>query len=99
MPNHIHMIINIFKPDNFKVYQKEQFSKPTSESISSVVRSYKSAVSKRIHELPENFNVPYKIWQPRFYDNIIRNEEAFQKIWDYIDTNPLRWDKDKFYVL
>lgn len=97
MPNHIHMIIQIFNPDIFHKYQKESFSAPTLKSVSSTIRSYKSAVTKRIRE---NFdsNEIYKIWQPRFYDNVIRNEEAYRKIYEYIETNPQRWNEDKFNI-
>ncbi len=99
MPNHIHMIIQIFKPDLYHEYQKEAFSRPTSESLSAVLRSYKSAVTKRIHETYTDMNSPYKVWQPRYFDNVIRNEKAYLKIWEYIDTNPSRWEEDKFYKL
>lgn len=96
MPNHIHMIVQIYNPDLFHKYQKEEFSKPTSKSISSTIRSYKSAVTKRIHENSE-LSDKYTIWQPRYYDNVIRNEKAYQKIWEYIDTNVSRWKEDKFF--
>ena len=97
MPNHIHFIISIFKPDIFHEYKQEKFSKTVPESVSSVVRSYKAAVTKRVHEKSDGFNMPGRIWQPRYYDHIIRNEESFEKIYEYIETNPLRWDKDKFF--
>lgn len=97
MPNHIHMIIQIFNPDIFHIYQSETFSSPSFKSISSTIRSYKSAVTKRIHETFPPDKV-YRIWQPRYYDHIIRNEEAHHKIWNYIDTNPQRWNEDKFYI-
>ncbi|WP_180270772.1 transposase [Sporanaerobium hydrogeniformans] len=38
------------------------------------------------------------IWQRSFHDHIIRNEQAYQKIWEYIDTNPLKWELDCFYT-
>lgn len=98
MPNHIHMIIQIFNPDLFHEYQCEAFSAPSAQSISSVVRSYKAAVTKRIHEAVSSDTI-YQIWQPRYYDNIIRNEKAYQKIWNYIDSNVSRWEEDKFYML
>lgn len=37
------------------------------------------------------------IWQLRSHDHIIRNETDYQKIWAYIDTNVIRWEKDCFY--
>ena len=37
------------------------------------------------------------IWQRNFHDHIIRNEEEYFKISNYILNNPRNWDKDKFY--
>ncbi|MEG1074139.1 MAG: hypothetical protein RSF84_03280 [Ruthenibacterium sp.] len=39
-----------------------------------------------------------KIWQFRYHDHIIRNEKEYLKIGDYIDTNPLTWAQDCFYI-
>ena len=44
---------------------------PKSASISTTIRSYKSAVTKQTHRLGYTFE-----WQPRFYDHIIRDEVA-----------------------
>lgn len=97
MPNHIHMIICIFKPDFFREYRQEDFSKPVSQAISSVMRSYKAAVTKRVHDVSDGVNMPGKIWQSRYFDHIIRSDKSYEKIYEYIETNPLRWEKDKFY--
>ena len=65
---------------------------PKSNSVSAIIRSYKSAVTKHANRLGlEN------AWQPRYHDHIIRNEEEFQRITNYIKTNPENWEKDKFY--
>ncbi len=37
-------------------------------------------------------------WQRSFHDHIIRDERDYLKIWNYIDTNPAKWDEDCFYV-
>ncbi len=37
------------------------------------------------------------LWQRSFHDHIIRNEEDYRKITEYIDTNPLKWELDCFY--
>jgi hypothetical protein len=39
-----------------------------------------------------------KIWQRSFHDHIIRGDEDYLKIWNYIDTNPLKWELDCFYT-
>ncbi len=38
------------------------------------------------------------LWQRSYHDHIIRDESDYQKIWEYIDTNVLRWEKDCFYT-
>ena len=38
------------------------------------------------------------LWQRSFHDHIIRGEEDYLKIWNYIDTNPQKWKDDCFYI-
>jgi REP element-mobilizing transposase RayT len=65
---------------------------PKSNSISAIVRSYKSAVTKHAHRLGFDF-----AWQTRFHDHIIRNDESFENISNYIINNPAKWQEDKFF--
>jgi REP element-mobilizing transposase RayT len=53
-----------------------------------VIRTIKSYVSKHIG---------YSIWQKSFYDHIIRDEEDYLRVVDYIKDNPLKWEMDKYY--
>jgi hypothetical protein len=39
----------------------------------------------------------FSIWQPRFHDHIIRNEDDYLRMWKYIDENPEKWNEDKYY--
>ncbi|WP_313599276.1 transposase [Epilithonimonas vandammei] len=50
-----------------------------------------TAPTEKIKELD------FKIWQRNYYEHIIRNEEAYARISDYIRDNPKRWNEDKFY--
>lgn len=65
---------------------------PKSGSISTIIRSYKSVVSKHAHLLNSNFN-----WQSKFHDHIIRNSDSFENIQNYIENNPINWKEDKFH--
>ena len=38
------------------------------------------------------------LWQRSFHDHIIRDEDDYLKIWNYIDTNPQKWHEDCFYT-
>ena len=37
------------------------------------------------------------LWQRSFYDHIIRGEADYQNIWEYINSNHLKWEKDELY--
>ena len=63
---------------------------PQSKNLSSIVRGFKSADTKKSREI-----LPYFAWQPRFYDRIIRNEKELRRINDYIILNPERWERDR----
>ena len=65
----------------------------TDKSLLSVVGSYKSYVTKYIHK----FDPIRKVWQKSFHEHIIRNQKSYEKIWNYIETNPIRWEEDCFY--
>lgn len=60
-------------------------------SVSSIIGGYKSAVTKHANRLGLDFG-----WQSRFHDHIIRNDGEYQRINDYIENNPKKWDADKF---
>ncbi|WP_166381649.1 transposase [Polaribacter sp. 11A2H] len=74
--------------------KNEQMAKisPKPGSISTIIRSYKSVVSKNARKID-----PYFGWQSRFHDHIIRNNISFNNIQNYITNNPLMWNEDKFY--
>ena len=42
-----------------------------------------------------NFNK--SIWQRNYHEHIIRDHRAYNNISNYIDNNPQKWGKDKFY--
>ena len=37
------------------------------------------------------------IWQRSFFDHIIRDENDYKRICQYIETNPAKWLEDKLY--
>ena len=75
-----------------KTVGQSRFQHIGKKSLSSIVGSYKSAVTKHANRLRYDFK-----WQSSFHDHIIRNDYNYQRISDYIDTNPENWEKDKFF--
>jgi hypothetical protein len=65
---------------------------PKPNTVSSIIRSYKSAVTKYCNRL----ELPMT-WQPRYHDHIIRDDVSSHRISEYIINNPLNWKEDKFY--
>jgi putative transposase len=63
------------------------------KSISSFVAGFKSATTKRVNEIRHTPGV--SLWQPRFFDHIIRDEKSLQKIREYIVNNPMNWHDDE----
>lgn len=75
-----------------KMPGKQRFQNQGKNSVSSIIGSYKSAVTKHANRL--GFKMK---WQSRFHDHIIRNDEEFQRIKNYIANNPVNWMDDKFF--
>ncbi len=92
MPNHIHLIIEINNNDDEKRAIRESPLQYQRSIIDKIVGFLKMNVSKKIHNTYSD-----KIWQRSFHDHIIRGEKDYRKIWEYIDTNPLKWESDCFY--
>ena len=87
--NHEHPDLEFLLQLESKNEQMAQIS-PKSGSISTIVRSYKSAVTKYANRLGYPFG-----WQSRFHDHIIKDDVAFHRISAYIKNNPINWEKDK----
>jgi len=66
---------------------------PQRQSVSSIVGSFKSAVTKRINQ--QRGTPGASVWQRNYYEHIVRNEEEWRRIAAYIRNNPSRWKKDR----
>lgn len=58
-------------------------------TVSTVIQQMKGTVTKQ---------AGCRIWQKLFHDHIIRNDGDYSMIWNYIDTNALKWREDCFYT-
>jgi REP element-mobilizing transposase RayT len=99
MPNHVHGIIVLCENDHGKnvahgrdvACNVSTRISPKRESLSTIIRSYKSGVSNWCHANGyEDFS-----WQSRFYDHIIRDEKGLNAIREYIHNNPAQWEYDR----
>lgn len=84
MPNHIHLLLIVDRKDG-----TSWAPSPTNARIPHFVSTFKRFCSKEIGE---------NVFQRSYHDHVIRNQQDFQKIWEYIDNNPKQWELDCFYV-
>ena len=83
MPNHIQLIWVVENNNG-----TSRAPSPTNNIISHSISTFKRFVNKEVGE---------NIFQRSFHDRIIRDENEYLKIWNYIDTNPQKWREDCFY--
>ena len=94
MPNHLHgiLVINDCRGTLQRAPTTEQFGRPTSDSIPTIVRLFKSATTKRINQMRGMPGFP--VWQRNYFEHIIRDEAECGHARDYIEMNPARWAED-----
>jgi putative transposase len=71
----------------------ESFGKPVSGSLATIIRSFKSATTKRINQFLNHPGCP--VWQRNYYERVIRNERELATVREYIVNNPMKWALDK----
>jgi len=78
------------QPISDKAIGAKRFQNQGKHTLSSIIGSYKSAVTKHAHRLGYDFQ-----WQRNYWEHIVRNDKEHQSIADYIRDNPKKWSMDK----
>lgn len=68
------------------------FSAPPAGALSAAVGAFKSAATREVNRLRGTPGAP--LWQRNYYEHVVRNEAALNRLRRYIAENPLRWDRD-----
>ncbi len=65
------------------------FARPHSnaKSLPAFLRDWKKWTGRKIAESP-SFAPP--IWQPEFFDHVLRSAESYSEKWEYVRQNPVR---------
>lgn len=85
MPNHVHILLQI---------QEERSPDSPHCDIPNIVGKYKASVTRRVGKELLFYE---KLWQSSFFDHIVRNQDDYSRIWNYISGNPSRWLEDRLY--
>lgn len=80
MPDHVHLLITILNDNDL--------------NLGDVVASFKRSVVFGYMDLVHKGRVPMfnrSLFQKNFYDHVVRNEEDYSNVYDYIENNPVVW--------
>jgi len=103
MPNHVHGIVILremptkqpppvgarhvvpLPPD------RRAFGESISGSLGTIVQQYKSSVARQVRR---RVGGETRLWQRNYCEHILRNDEDWQRMHLYIESNPANWDAD-----
>lgn len=84
MPNHIHILLQLTGPT------AGASPRPT---LCEIIGTYKSLTTRLCNKLDGTEG--RKIFQTSFYEHIVRSEQSYCEICQYIDGNPAKWLLEK----
>jgi len=85
MPNHVHMLLIIKDGTHVIKDGTHRGASPTKAGIPQIVKGLKSITTKQFG---------FSMWQRSYHDHIVRNEDEYLKIRQYISENPAKWYDD-----
>ena len=78
MPDHIHLMVQVNETAN----GTSKAPSPTNMAIPHFVSTLKRFCHREIGST---------IFQRSYYDHVIRNQQDYDEIWQYIENNPRKW--------
>ena len=81
MPDHIHLLLRIEGTGN------------PSPTLGNVIGWYKYQTTKRINQTDATQGL--QVFQRSYYDHVIRNQQDYDSVWEYIENNPRKWAMKK----
>jgi putative transposase len=106
MPNHLHGIVNIVGAKH-SFYVIQNIKEPAGNasplrpngtnpgSLGAIIQNFKSVTTRKINQIRKSSGI--RLWQRNYYEHIIRNQDDYYRIRQYILENPSKWDRDCFH--
>ena len=91
MPNHVHLLMQAHSCA----------AGHAGPALQTVVGWYKTMTTNACIRAVKSEKMPPfdgGVWQISFYDHVIRNEQEYLRVWQYIDDNPANWAEDEYYT-
>jgi len=97
MPNHVQGVIVIQDRDINSMDDVGAAYMPPLRNVTLgvIVETLKAAVTREIHKIQKYTHL--QVWHRNDYEHVIRDEQDYEKIVDYIEGNPLNWAMDSEY--
>lgn len=71
------------------ILHNENGRSKTAPTLSRIIQQFKGSISKQSG---------FSVWQKSFYDRVIRNEQEYIRIYEYIEINPMKWEEDTYFT-
>ena len=84
MPDHIHLLLR---------FDRDLGTENPSPTLGNVIGWLKYHVTKQV-DAQIDLNGA-KLFQRSYYDHVIRNQQDYDEIWQYIENNPRKWKLQK----
>ena len=85
MPDHIHILL--------RIYTNPNGTGNPSPTLGNIIGWYKYQVTKQVNA---QYNMAgERLFQRSYYDHVIRNQQDYDEIWQYIENNPRKWVMQK----
>ena len=81
IPDHLHMVVTILE-------------RHAGRSLPDIMQFFKTMTTNDYFRgVKAGVLVPFdkKLWQKSYYDHVIRNQQDYNEIWQYIENNPAKW--------
>ena len=98
MPNHTHAIITIHDDSTGGSGTGGSRTAPTvvkRKPLGRLIGAFKTVSTKQINRM---HNTPgARFWQRNYWEHIVRNQTAYQRIYQYIQNNSACWEDDQLH--
>ena len=83
MPNHIHLLLHIGNNG------PSGTPAPTNASLPRLISTLKRFSNKKCG---------INLWQRSYHEHVVRGEDDYRQIWEYIENNPAKWAEDRYHM-
>jgi len=95
MPNHVHGIVMLTTVGARFIAPSSTIAPHPAPTVGEIVRGFKARCTRAINQMSNISGI--RVWQSNYYEHIIRGEVDYNRIAEYISTNPQRWMSDTLH--